>query len=100
MTMLTAKARRMRAMTHSLYGTALTTVLIGVLEAKSDRVYEMYEWVDIRSILQQLHLRGDGITVHGEEEQASVGGNCAHVALVKGGGILAARDLIELGVLP
>lgn len=54
----------------------------------------------IRSILKRLHRRGHSAAVKREKEQGSIGDDGAHVALVEGGGILAARNLVELGVLP
>jgi hypothetical protein len=55
---------------------------------------------DVRSIFEKLDILGQGATIEGKSEQTGVRDNGAHVALVKGRGVLAARDLVKLWVLP
>jgi hypothetical protein len=56
--------------------------------------------MSLRSVFQQLDLLSDAGTVHREEQKAAIQDDGADVALVKGGSVLAARNLVELGMSP
>lgn len=53
-----------------------------------------------RCIVQHLEAGGECVCKEGHGEETGVGDNGPDVALVKGGGVLAAGDFVELGVLP
>lgn len=57
-------------------------------------------WDNLRECSQQGYLRDDSRGDEGTNEKRTVGDDHLHVALVKGRGMLAAGDLVELGMLP
>lgn len=74
---------------------ALTGVLLDV-SARLQRFSPVY----VRSVIQQLHFGGDGVGAKRRRKQTGVGNDDLHIVLVEGCRILAARDLVELGVFP
>lgn len=60
----------------------------------------MVQRQDSRCVFEQFDLFANIVAIHGEKQEARVQDNGADIALVKGGSILATRNLVKLGMSP